>query len=64
MKPRPIWLIPLAIWVVALIAFVRGNDDGHGTKASIRLAGAQQTVFSWDRDACEPIECRTWMKRR
>ena len=56
LKPRPIWLIPLAIWVVALIAFVRGNDDGHATKASIRLAGAQQTVFSWDRDACEAID--------
>jgi hypothetical protein len=49
-------LLRLAPVVIVFGVILYVNLSGGGNPASARLAGAEQTVFRWSRDACEPID--------
>ncbi len=49
-----IWLVPVSLAIFAALFLV--NDLGGHDRPSAKLIGAEQTVFDWNTDACEPID--------
>jgi hypothetical protein len=49
-----IWIVPLSLALFALAVAAEQLGD-HG-RASVKLIGPEQTVFDWDRDACEATD--------